>query len=247
MFSHLAAIKTVVFLTLFGCLIQKTTCLADEPNDAYFANLQKQLEEADDAIKNNPESVNAWIHRGELHFQLAKIAESISDFDRAIELRPAVAPQLWQRGIALYYAEKYAEGQEQFELHQQVNPDDVENSVWHFLCVAKQFGTEEAKKRLISTRGDSRWPMMKILQMYRGELEPKSVLDSVTQSTDARKSSPTARMYAYLYVGLYFRTLDNEREARANLRLADAQETDGFMKNVSKVDLHLANDAKSLR
>ena len=34
-------------------------------------------------------------------FVRGRVAESISAFDQVVKLAPAVAPQLWQRGIAL--------------------------------------------------------------------------------------------------------------------------------------------------
>ncbi len=43
---------------------------------------------------------------------------------------PGAEPELWQRGLALYYTERFADGQKQFELHKTVNPNDVENRAW---------------------------------------------------------------------------------------------------------------------
>src|SRR5580704_183835 len=78
--------------------------------------------------------------RGMRHFREDKVAASIQDFNRAAELDPQMAPQLWQRGISDYYAGKFDDGRRQFELHKTVNPNDVENAAWHFLCVARQRG-----------------------------------------------------------------------------------------------------------
>src|SRR5437016_5530897 len=84
-----------------------------------------------------PGSAADYIARGMQRFRENKIAESIRDFDRAAELDPHNAPNLWQRGISDYYAGKFQAGRRQFESHQTVNPDDVENAAWHFLCVAR--------------------------------------------------------------------------------------------------------------
>jgi lipoprotein NlpI len=90
--------------------------------------------------------------RGEEHFRQAQIAESIADFDRQVKLQPDQAAQHWQRGIAYYYAGEYDKGARQFELHQTVNPQDVENAVWHFLCVvrAPKGSVEAARKKNLS-------------------------------------------------------------------------------------------------
>jgi len=66
-------------------------------------------------------------------FRAGRIAESLSGFDRVIALQPEAAPHLWQRGIALFYAGRYADCREQFESHRTVNPADEANAAWHFL------------------------------------------------------------------------------------------------------------------
>ena len=93
--------------------------------------------------------------RGEEHFRQARIAESIADFDRQIQLQPDRAAEHWQRGIAYYYAGEYENGARQFKLHQTVNPQDVENAVWHFLCVSRgPKGTvEAARENSFQSRG----------------------------------------------------------------------------------------------
>src|SRR5215469_8688600 len=47
------------------------------------------------------------LRRAIADFQSARILESVRGFDEVVKLRPDAAPQLWQRGIALYYAEHY--------------------------------------------------------------------------------------------------------------------------------------------
>src|SRR4029078_11086863 len=75
-------------------------------------------------------------------FLAGRLAESVTGFDLVVALAPQAAPQLWQRGIALYYAGRYQDCRAQFESHRTVNSDDVENAAWHFLCVARRDSTE---------------------------------------------------------------------------------------------------------
>ncbi len=70
-------------------------------------------------------------------FRNGRLAESAAGFDSLARLVPESAPQLWQRGIALYYVGRYKDCRAQFESHRTVNPNDVENAAWHFLCVAR--------------------------------------------------------------------------------------------------------------
>src|SRR5262245_37786746 len=78
-------------------------------------------------------------------FQSGRIAESVAGFDNLVKLVPDIEPQLWQRGIALYYAGRYPECRAQFESHRTVNPNDVENAAWQFLCSARAESPEKAR------------------------------------------------------------------------------------------------------
>jgi lipoprotein NlpI len=116
--------------------------------------------------------------RGEEHFRRGRISQSIADFDRQIQLQPRREAEHWQRGIALYYAGDFARGAQQFKLHQTVNPQDVENAAWHFLCESRssQATVEGARERLIQVTRDPRAPMTQIQQMFAGLMTPEEVL-----------------------------------------------------------------------
>src|SRR5215510_5594858 len=95
-------------------------------------------------------------------FQQNRIVQAVEGFDRVAKLVPGYAPQLWQRGIALYYAGRYKDCREQFESHRTVNPDDVENAAWHYFCVMRGESAEKAKRALLPVGPDSRVPMRQI-------------------------------------------------------------------------------------
>jgi lipoprotein NlpI len=90
-------------------------------------------------------------------------AASARLFDRVAAALPDSEPELWQRGIALYYAERFADGRRQFELHERVNPNDVENPAWHYLCVAREKGVAAAREAMLPVGDDARVPMREIL------------------------------------------------------------------------------------
>ena len=119
-------------------------------------------------------SADEYNRRGAAHFQRAQIQQSLADFDRAIALDPAQAPYHWQRGISYYYAGRFEDGRKQFELHQKVNPNDVENAAWHFLCVARSAGVEKARASLIPVKEDERVPMLQIHALFAGKAEPEA-------------------------------------------------------------------------
>src|SRR5215831_17859694 len=143
-------------------------------------------------------------------FRSGRVAESIAGFDKVAELVPDYAPQLWQRGIALYYAGRYQDCRAQFESHRTVNPADVENAAWHFLCVARAETPAKAKAALLPVGLDSRIPMREIYQMFKGEIRPEQMLASAGTTQEAQ-------FYAHLYAGLYFEATGNRDRARAEI------------------------------
>lgn len=140
--------------------------------------------------------------RGVVRLRLAEFSGAVADFDRYAELRPGRMAELWERGIALFYARRFDDGRKQFELHRTVNPRDVENSAWHFACVAQLEGFEKARARLLPAEGDTRVPMKEIQSMLAGTTSPDEVL-AAAERVESLGRREEARFYARLYVGLY--------------------------------------------
>ncbi|HMJ90247.1 MAG TPA: hypothetical protein VK530_10545, partial [Candidatus Acidoferrum sp.] len=127
------------------------------------------VKEVSEALRLNPGLMDARQLRGTINFKLLHFRESVRDFDRFLAYAPSQKPYHWQRGISLYYAGDFEEGRKQFELHESVNPNDVENAVWHFLCVARSSGGERARQLLLKPGPDARVPMMEIHALFGGE------------------------------------------------------------------------------
>jgi lipoprotein NlpI len=180
------------------------------------------------------QSPQALLNRGVAEFEQGRFAASAAVFDELAKMIPDQAPHLWQRGIALYYAVRYTDCRRQFESHRTVNPDDVENAAWHFLCVAKEKGAEAARAALLPVGPDSRRPMREVYQMFRGVLTPDDVLK-------AAGTDPEGRFYGNLYVGLYYDALGRKDSAAAHIRAAAADQFEGvggYMHMVARVHLN---------
>jgi len=162
-------------------------------------------------------------------FLAGRVAQSVTGFDRVAVLAPDAAPQLWQRGIALYYVGRYADCRKQFESHRTVNPNDVENPAWHFLCVAHQESPQKARAALLPVGPDQRSPMREVYEMFRGTMTPEAVLAAAGQS-------PSSRFYAELYVGLYYEATGNQAAALTHLKTAASDQfanAGGYMHRVA--------------
>ncbi len=181
---------------------------------------EEALADYDKVVELRPKDANAYQRRGVARFKLGRVKESAADFDKVVALRPAEKAYHWQRGISLYYAGEYEAGREQFEQHQTVNPSDVENAAWHFLCVARVEGVEQARASLIPIVGDARVPMAQIHALYAGKAKPDDVIAAATAGAPAPQRLRDQLFYAHLYVGLYHEAAGDAKAAKRHIDLA---------------------------
>ncbi len=200
---------------------------------------------AKEAAELAPKDAGVQQRAGEFMFLAGKAAESIPLFDRANELDPRLSALNWQRGVALGCVGRFEEGAEQFRIHHEVNPDDVENSAWYYLCVAKTKGKEAAEKSLIPSRGDARQPMMSILKMLHGRLKPEEVLEAAKSNTADGPERKMALFYGFLYVGLYHDSIGESEKAVTALEQSIAHADDDYMGRTARIYREL-RFAKSL-
>ncbi len=155
------------------------------------------------------QSVRAILDRAVEDFRAGRIEQSLAGFDRVALLSPAEAPYLWQRGIAQYYAGKFRECRDMFVSHRTVNPDDVENAAWHFLCVARAESPEAARKQLLPVGPDARAADARGLSDVPGAHDPgagheggglgslgavlRAALHRLVSRSDRRSRAPAAR------------------------------------------------------
>jgi lipoprotein NlpI len=197
----------------------------------------------DQSVKLDPKFPPAWQRRGIAHFMLGHVKESIADFDAYLDLVPRARPELWQRGIALYYAGRYEDGARQFVYHKTVNPDDVENAAWHFLCVARWKGVDAARAELIPVTGDTRVPMAQVQQLLAGKATSEDVLTAARAGNPPPPQLNRQLFYAHLYLGLYEEALNHPDKAREHLATAvEKHPIPDYMFGVAKVHLQLRAD-----
>jgi lipoprotein NlpI len=221
--------------------------ISGQPKEARLLNLRAQmrlllkdgrgaLNDLDSALKLEPDSAVLHQDRAMLLFRAGKIEAAVADFEQANQLAPKFAPQNWQRGIALYYAGRFADGRKQFELHQTVNAEDVENAVWHFLCVARAENFDTAQKTLIKIEKDRRVPMREVQRLFAGQGTVADVMAA------AKAGEPTAaelrehEFYAHLYVGLYFEAKGDAAKTKEHiLKAASLAQPGNYMGEVARV------------
>lgn len=209
--------------------------LADD--EATKSELKSSLAKSELRIQKYPEVAEVYVERGMLLFELGRVKDSLSDFDKAIELRESITPDLWQRGIALYYLNRFDEAAAQFKTHHDVNPDDVENTAWYFLCLTKAKGLKEAQADVVPSRGDGRPPMMDVLKVYAGQMKVDALIESI------KDAEPLTKFYGYLYIGLYYEALGQSDLAKEYVTKSVETKRGGYMLRVAMIDLAARSEA----
>jgi lipoprotein NlpI len=172
------------------------------------------------ALERDPKLVVANDRRGDAYLKSGKWKEAIDDFDKFLAAEPKYAADHWRRGIALYYAGRFDDGRKQFDLHRTVNPEDVENSAWHYLCNARANSPKKAREDLIPVSKDARVPMKEVLELFAGKLKPQDVIDAAENAKLKGEALTSARFYANLYVALYYESEKDEKKAFEHLAAA---------------------------
>ena len=91
--------------------------------------------------------------------------------------------------------------------------NDVENAVWHYLCVARKSGAEEARKSLLKIGHDRRVPLMQVYALFQGKATPENVLAAVREGAPTPDELRSRLFYAHLYLGLYADSTGDKKKA----------------------------------
>lgn len=197
-------------------------------------SLDEELEYWTRSIRSNSRDPNSYVRRGMAHFKLAHIPESIQDFDMAERLDPRIQPYLWQRGLSYYYAQRFTEGAQQFEVDLQVNAQDVEETVWRYLCIAQARGISEARRTLLPVKNDPRPIMRWIYDLFSDRASPTVVLEM------GAKEGIRGQFYSNLYVGLYYEATNDPELAKTHIvQAAIDYPLDDYMWHLARVHQQL--------
>ena len=155
----------------------------------------------------------AW---GAALFLHGRVTASVDAFTLATQWNNSVNGTLWQRGCAMFYTEQLAEAAAQFAFDVTGNPNDTEESVWHWLCQARAQGVPYAAAHLLITTGETRPYMVAVYSLYR---------DSSTAAEQrvlalCSNAGTQEGFYAHLYYGLWAEAHGRLSTAEAHLRSA---------------------------
>ncbi len=205
-------------------------------------NRELAIESADAIVRQHNNDARAVRLAADIYLRSGKVEWSVRLFNRYAKAVPEQMPELWQRGIALYFTGDYDEAAKQFEVHRKVNPNDVENAAWHFLCVAKSKSFEHAQKVILPAPSDSRIPMEEILQMLSSG-NTQAVNDRVNETKVGTPQRADAAFYGDFYLGLYADAAGDIAKASKLMDRAAKDAPHHYMGDIARVyAAHLKSD-----
>ncbi|XP_058743181.1 uncharacterized protein LOC131615991 [Vicia villosa] len=182
---------------------------------------------------NNTNEAVLAIRRGMSLFRQGDVLGSVVEFDKAIQLDPRQKAYLWQRGLSLYYLNRFEEGAEQFRLDVAQNPNDTEESIWCYLCEAQLYGVDEAKKRYLEVGVDPRPVMRETYNMFKDGGDPEKLVAAFSNSRESDY------FYASLYAGLFYESQNESDAAKVHIvaacKSSYGQRSDDYMASLAKV------------
>ncbi|KAF3547003.1 hypothetical protein DY000_02003661 [Brassica cretica] len=182
---------------------------------------------------SNPREAIAAIRNGMQLFRQGDVSGSVTEFDKAIVLDSRQKAYLWQRGLSLYYMDRFEEGAEQFRLDVAQNPNDTEESIWCFLCEARLHGVDVARKQFLEVGRDSRPVMREAYNLFKNGGDPEKLVN------DFSSGQASEVFYASLYAGLYYEAEGKSENAKFHITAACGspygQRSDDYMASLAKV------------
>ena len=192
------------------------------------------IENADAMVRQAPNNPGTARLAADIYLRAGEYKWAVRLFDRYLVSEKEALPELWQRGIALYFMREYEAAAKQFEVHRTVNPNDVENAAWHFLCVAKSQSPSEAKAQVLPAPGDPRIPMEEVLQMLKSG-DQQAIIDKIATLEKDSPQGKAAQFYGDFYLGLYADAMGKSAEAKKWMDRAAQDAPRNYMGDVARV------------
>ena len=225
---------------------QRAVILLAEANRALDdGDYKLAVSKTDEMLKVDAKSPRLQLGAGDIYLRSGKPQLALKHFDAFLKSTPRALPRLWQRGIAQFFAGDFKGGVKQFEVHREVNPNDVENAAWHFLCVAKADSFDQAAKMVLPAPGDPRLPMEEVLKMLSNG-DTQAVVDRIEAQKKGSRDRVEAEFYGYFYLGLYADAKGNRGEALKWMKKSAEAAPGGYMGDVARVYAQHLEDAKTV-
>lgn len=191
--------------------------LSSQERKEFAAKLASTIAETTAGLAEDARSVDLYSRRGDAYFFRGEFAKAVADYDKMVELNPAVDASHWRRGIALFYAGRHDAAARQFERYHTFDDVDRENGIWRYLSQVKADGREKARAGLLKYRKDDREPFPAVYQLFAGKIAPEDILRQIDQAEIGETERGKRQFYARLYIGLNHAVEDEPDKALPHL------------------------------
>ena len=205
-------------MRLLSFFLLAAVACADEPKTTEQQQMRKQLEQLDEALKDDANNANLRTRRGDLRLFLGDAKGAVEEFEKEIALEPARDTPHWRLGIAYHFAGQFEKSAAQFAKYHAYDDRDRENGIWHFLATARVRGIEAARNSMLEYTRFDREPFPDLYDMLAGKKTGAEVLAGAEKK--GLKENALVMFFAHYYVGLNEQLLGNT--AAANEHLATA-------------------------
>ena len=221
-------ISTFPLLALFSIVFSSHT-LADHPVPAAeLQAIEKQYKEAEKAnsvrIADQPKAIDAYSRRGDARLFLGDFKGSAEDYEKMIELNPALDVSHWRLGIAYYYLSRFDKAAHQFEIYHNYDNVDRENGIWRFMSQTRLKNMQVARKGLLKYEKTDRPPYPWVYSLYAGDIKPDEVYRKIDEGGFPDRYKERVLFHAQLYIGIFHELHGRDKEALKHLRTAAANE-----------------------
>ncbi len=182
--------------------------------------LEERLDELNGRIGDESDDVELYSRRGDVLLFLGRFEDAVADYDRMVELQPALDASHWRRGIAYFYAGQYEQAAGQFERYHSFDNVDRENGIWRFLSQVQVYDLERAREGLLKYEKDDREPFPDVYRLFAGDITPEQILQNIADADISDAERDKRLFYAELYIGLNYAVEEKPEEARPHLERA---------------------------
>ncbi|UCX03882.1 lipoprotein NlpI [Shewanella glacialimarina] len=184
------------------------------------------------ALKLQPNLADAYNFLGIYYTQEGEFESAYEAFDGVLELAPEYDYAFLNRGIALFYGERYELAVKDMQTFYQRDPNDGYRSLWLYL-MSSQIDAEAALVTLGTQRGqleDKAWSSV-LVDYYLGKLTKKQLFSAAKVGLNQPKEYAERLCEAYFYLGKRAEELGLFQEAANYYRLTLATNIYDFVEH----------------
>jgi lipoprotein NlpI len=161
-----------------------------------------------------------YYYRGNIYSIKRDYKRAIPDYDQAIRLDPTYAQIHNARGFARFFLGQLPEAATDFEHAVNVRPEDLYALLWRYFIETRNGNDGRTKlESAVKQLTLDAWPAP-VISLYLGELSPKALLDTATDSNANKQREKKCE--AYFYIGQQLLIQGKKNEAVKIFRAAVA-------------------------